>query len=87
MTSASERRTRVNLAVIAVSAAMFAMAWVGIVRADANRESLALMPAVADLAAGSADSGLIPAPGPATSSSQAELAPRRVVVVRQSRAS
>lgn len=87
MMSATERRARVNLAVIAVSAAMFATAWVGIVRADADRERLALTPAVADLSAGPAGSGLIPAPGPAASGDQSEPAPRRVVVVRQSRAS
>lgn len=88
-----QRRTFVNLSVFAGSAAMFAAAWLGVVGADRTGTGVAT-----DLAAIPPTSAIATTPAVAsanvtrtspavTQETQVAPAPRRVVVVRQSRAS
>jgi len=90
MATTNERRVLVNLSVVATSAAMFAAAWAGIAQADGDRyrDDESLTTAAAAFA--STRAAVIPDmnPAPAPSEGQASnQAPRRVVVVRESRAS
>lgn len=88
----NQRRTLVNLSVIAGSAAMFATAWTGIVRADGNRSEEASVPVTKAMAVASVHTTSPPVlnAAPSVGDSQAPSptpAPRRIVIVRQSRAS
>lgn len=90
MATTNERRALVNLSVVAGSAAMFAAAWTGIVQADGERYQDADSPTTAVAAFAPVQAAVIPDmnPAPAPSEGQASSqAPRRVVVVRESRAS
>ena len=94
MATTNERRALVNLSVVAGSAAMFAAAWAGIVQADGERYRDADSPTTAVAAFAPVQAAVIPdmntapTPAPAPSEGQASSqAPRRVVVVRESRAS
>ncbi len=93
-----QRRTLVNLSVFAGSAAMFATAWLGVVGADRTSPDSSLdyvsIPETTTGSAAVAQLNTIPAFTAAAPASDATLtqpaptpAPRRVVVVRQSRAS
>lgn len=78
---ANKRRTLVNLSVVAGSAAVLAASWLGVVHTDTDGDAEAANVAAAPVtseavARADGDSRLTPAP-----------APRRVVVVRESRAS
>lgn len=89
MAKTNERRVLVNLSVVASSVAMFAAAWAGIARTDGERyrddESPTTAAAFARTrAAVLPDMNPAPAPSEGQASSQAL---RRVVVVRESRAS
>jgi hypothetical protein len=90
MATTNERRALVNLSVVAGSAAMFAAAWAGIVQADGERYRDANSPTTAVAAFAPVQAAVIPDmnPAPALSEGQASSrAPRRVVVVRESKAS
>ena len=89
MATTNERRALVNLSVVASSVAMFAAAWAGIAHADGNQyrgdevetTAAVLTPARAAVIP---ELNLAPAPSVGQALSQP---PRRVVVVRESRAS
>lgn len=89
MVTTNERRTLVNLSVVASSVAMFAAAWAGIAHADGNQyrgNEVETTAAVLTPARAAIISELDPAP--ASSEGQApSQTPHRVVVVRESRAS
>jgi hypothetical protein len=89
MATTSDRRTLVNLAVFAGSAAMFAAAWAGIAQADGDRYVQADVPATAmamtALQPSISVNGVVPAVDAAQLSTVP--APRRVVIVRRSRPS
>lgn len=97
MSASSTRRSLVNLSVAAGSAALFAVAWSGIARADSGRfvDASNEQPsiAVAAVVAVPRTTATVPAPSPPASSAvaaevQSAPAPvRRVVIVRPSRAS
>ncbi|MCK9496845.1 MAG: hypothetical protein M0R75_15325 [Dehalococcoidia bacterium] len=90
MATTNERRALVNLSVVAGSAAMFAAAWAGIVQTDGERYRDADSPTTAVAAFAPVQAAVIPdmTPAPASSEGQASSqAPRRVVVVRESKAS
>jgi len=90
MAKHSQRRTFVNLSVAAGSAAMFAAAWAGIAQADGDRYVQADVPVAAALAGVPAQQSapvLNAASAVSTGETAAAPAPRRVVVVRRSRAS
>lgn len=83
MSTSSNRRTLVNLSVVAGSAAMFAMAWAGITGADGDRY------AQADLTMPETRVAVVPqttSPQVTTVDAPAPE-PRRVVIVRESTAS
>lgn len=83
----NERRALVNLSVVAASAAMLAAAWLGIVRADTDRSASArLEPAAVASSRVVTIPTLQPAPT-AAAQQAAQATPRRVVIVRESRAS
>jgi hypothetical protein len=90
MATHSQRRTLVNLSVVAGSAAMFAAAWAGIAEADSDRYAQATVPVTTAMVAVPAQQAApVVNAAPAVSDGQAAEvpAPRRVVIVRQSRAS
>lgn len=91
MAATNDRRALVNLSVAAGSVAMFAVAWAGIAQGDADRFAQADVPAAMAMAVapaqpvGATVMNAAPTVGDGQASSPA--APRRVVIVRQSRAS
>jgi len=80
MSAKSDRRKRVNAFVVAASAAMFATAWVGVVRAD--QQAAADDATVAVVETASTTTAF-----PSATNAEATPAPRRTVIVRRSRAS
>lgn len=90
MAGTNERRALVNLSVVAGSAAMFAAAWAGIAAADGERYAQDV-PATTAMALAPVLDSAAPAMNPAPVAGDGEAstapAPRRVVIVRQSRAS
>jgi hypothetical protein len=91
MAATNDRRALVNLSVAAGSVAMFAAAWTGIAQADGDRFAQADVPVTTAMAVAPVQpvSAPVLAAAPAVSDGQASpsTAPRRVVIVRQSRAS
>jgi hypothetical protein len=90
MANNSQRRTLVNLSVAAGSAAMFAAAWAGIAQTDGDRYVQADVPVAAAMVAVPAQQSapvLNAVSAVSTGEAAAAPAPRRVVIVRQSRAS
>ncbi|MGE3961975.1 MAG: hypothetical protein AB7F65_09870 [Dehalococcoidia bacterium] len=91
--ASSNRQTLVNLSVFAGSAALFAAAWTGVVAADRLEQDL--MVAALPVGEPAVSAAVVPAmvsasvqPGTTVQTQPAPAAtPRRVVVVRQSRAS
>ncbi len=98
MAGTSERRTLVNLSVVTGSAVMLTASWLGIVRADTGGTTFEEVSTTQRVAAPYAlTPWAAPTPPPAMAAAAAEAgtslqaapasAPRRVVVVRRSRAS
>lgn len=91
MAATNDRRALVNLSVAAGSVAMFAVAWAGITQGDADRFAQADVPVAMAMAVAPVEPVGAPVltSAPAVGDGQAspQTAPRRVVIVRQSRAS
>ena len=84
--SSSRRRSLVNLSVVAGSAAMFAVAWTGIGKAQSSLSQTSDVSTVTTTTSSSTLTGVSPATAQSNSGSTTGQ-PERVVVVRKSRAS